>query len=100
MSYQFDLKGSDENYCSIYKEGNYILVGIILYAKIQILENTLEQFTYSRVEQGEDFDETISFSEDENGNLIEKHFEDGKLINQRLFLPTNQTQEELNIACN
>lgn len=100
MSYQFDLKGNDENYCSIYKEGNYILVGIILYAKIQILENTLEQFTYSRVEQGEDFDETISFSEDENGNLIEKHFEDGKLINQRLFLPTNQTQEELNIACN
>lgn len=99
LSYQFDLSANTQNYCNTYTEGNYILVGIILYAQIQILENTLTQFTYSRVEQGEDFDETFSFSEDENGNLIEKHFENGKLINQRLFLPTNQTQEGLNIDC-
>lgn len=99
LSYQFDLNANNQNYCNTYTEGNYILVGIILYANIQILENSPTQFTYSRIEQGEDFDETISFSEDENGNLIEKHFEDGTLLNQRLFMPTNQTQEGLNIDC-
>ncbi len=99
LSYQFDFKGADENFCNTYKEGTYVLVGIIAYAEIKIIENTPQQFTFSRIEQGEDFAEILSFSEDNQGNLIEKHFEAGQLINQRVFLSTNKTTEAINIEC-
>jgi len=99
LVYHYDLKEAAENYCNSFAEGNYLLVGILLYEKIEITENSSNQFSFRRKEQGEDFFETLTFLEDESGNMIQKFYSDGILLRETLFGPTAQSQSFLTEAC-